>query len=80
MTVLSRTPASELPRPARERIGIANGQENLLVRVRLRHPTRALGKAEANLLRDRIYGDLHHGGVHQRASRPPARSLPTQPQ
>jgi phenylalanyl-tRNA synthetase alpha chain len=72
--VLSRTPASELPRSARERIGIADGQENLLVRVRLRHPTRALSRAEANVLRDRIYAALHHGSVHQWASAAPAGS------
>jgi phenylalanyl-tRNA synthetase alpha chain len=71
VTVLSRTPASKLPRSARERIGIADGQENLLVRVQLRHPTRALAKAEANLLRDCIYAALHHGNVHQWASGPP---------
>jgi len=74
VTVLSRTPASELPRSARKRIGIADGQENLLVRVQLRHPTRALTKAEANVLRDRIYAALHHGSVHQWASGAPAGS------
>lgn len=79
VTVLSRTAASELPRPARERIGIADGQENLLVRVQLRHPTRALGKTEANLLRDRIYTALHHGSGHQWASHAPAESALTQP-
>jgi phenylalanyl-tRNA synthetase alpha chain len=78
VTVLSRTPASELPRPARERIGIADGQENLLVRVQLRHPTRALGKAEANSLRDRVYAALHHGSVHQWANGETRGSVPTQ--
>jgi len=65
VTVLSRTPASKLPRSGRERIGITEGQESLLVRVQLRHPTRAVGKAEANLLRDRIYAALHQGSMHQ---------------
>jgi phenylalanyl-tRNA synthetase alpha chain len=32
------------------------------VRVVLRHPARALAKAEANALRDRIYAALHEGG------------------
>jgi phenylalanyl-tRNA synthetase alpha chain len=72
VTVMSRTPASELARAARDRIGIADGQENLLVRVQLQHPTRALGKVEANLLRDRIYAALHRGSVHQWVSGPPA--------
>jgi phenylalanyl-tRNA synthetase alpha chain len=59
--VAARTPAGELPASARERIGIADAQENLLVRVVLRHPTRSLAKAEANALRDRIYAALHEG-------------------
>lgn len=65
VAVRSRTPAAELPASARERIGIADGQENLLVRVLLRHPTRSLPKAEANRLRDRVYAALHEGAAHQ---------------
>jgi len=37
-------------------------QENLLVRVVLRHPSRSLPRAEANALRDRIYAALHQSG------------------
>ena len=59
--VAARAPAAELPPVARERIGIADDQENLLVRVVLRHPTRSLAKAEANALRDRIYAAMHEG-------------------
>ena len=62
VAIASRTPWSELPAAARERIGIREGQENLLVRVVLRHPTRSLPKPEANALRDRIYAALHEGG------------------
>jgi phenylalanyl-tRNA synthetase alpha chain len=65
VAVAARTPAAELPAVARERIGIADGQENLLVRVALRHPTRSLGKAEANALRNRIYAALHEGWRHE---------------
>jgi phenylalanyl-tRNA synthetase alpha chain len=61
VAVAARTPVGELPPAARERIGIADDQENLLVRVVLRHPTRSLAKAEANALRDRIYAALHEG-------------------
>jgi phenylalanyl-tRNA synthetase alpha chain len=61
VAVAARTPAAALPAAARERIGLADGQENLLVRVVLRHPTRSLAKAEANALRDRIYAALHEG-------------------
>jgi phenylalanyl-tRNA synthetase alpha chain len=68
VAVAGRTRACELPAAARARIGIGDDQENLLVRVVLRHPTRSLGKAEANALRDRIYGALHEGAVHQWAA------------
>jgi phenylalanyl-tRNA synthetase alpha chain len=70
VAVAARTPAAELPTVARERIGIADGQENLLVRVVLRHPTRSLAKAEANALRDRIYAALHEGSEWEWAAGP----------
>jgi phenylalanyl-tRNA synthetase alpha chain len=70
VAVASRTPSAELPAVARERIGIADDQENLLVRVVLRHPTRSLAKAEANALRDRIYAALHEGSVWEWAAAP----------
>jgi phenylalanyl-tRNA synthetase alpha chain len=66
--VLSRTPAARLPAAARARIGIDDHQENLLVSVVLRHPTRSLPKAESNRLRDRIYGALHEGSSHEWAA------------
>ena len=65
VAVAARTPAAELPAAARERIGISETQENLLVRVVLRHPTRSVAKAEANALRDRIYAALHEGTAHE---------------
>jgi phenylalanyl-tRNA synthetase alpha chain len=68
VAVATRTPVGELPAAARERIGIADGQENLLVRVVLRHPTRSLAKAEANALRDGIYSALHEGSAWAWAS------------
>jgi phenylalanyl-tRNA synthetase alpha chain len=61
--VLSRTPAAELSPVARARIGMRPEQENLLVRVVLRHPSRSLPRTEANALRDRIYAALHEGDV-----------------
>ena len=70
VAVAARTPAAELPAAARERIGIADDQENLLVRVVLRHPTRSLAKAEANALRDRIYVALHEGAEWEWAVTP----------
>jgi phenylalanyl-tRNA synthetase alpha chain len=62
VAIASRTRWDELPPAARARIGIHEGQENLLVRVVLRHPARSLPKPEANVLRDRIYAALHEGG------------------
>ena len=59
--LLSRTPAAHLSHGARERLGIKPTQENLLVRVVIRHPTRSVARAEANALRDRIYDALHEG-------------------
>jgi phenylalanyl-tRNA synthetase alpha chain len=68
VAVAARTPVPELPAAARARIGIADDQENLLVRVVLRHPTRSLPRAEANALRDRIYAALHEGGEREWAA------------
>jgi phenylalanyl-tRNA synthetase alpha chain len=76
VAVMSRTPAAALPPAARERLGIAPDQENLLVRVVLRHPTRSLAKTEANELRDAIYAALHHGALSQTSSPPTTASLP----
>ncbi|AXB43131.1 hypothetical protein [Amycolatopsis albispora] len=56
------TPYEELPEVARERLGARPGQQNLLVRIVLRHLDRTLSSAEANELRDRIYAALHQGG------------------
>jgi phenylalanyl-tRNA synthetase alpha chain len=76
VAVISRTPAAQLPQAARERLGIARDQENLLVRVVLRHPTRSLAKAEANALRDRVYAALHHGALSHTSSPPTTASRP----
>jgi phenylalanyl-tRNA synthetase alpha chain len=63
--VVSATRGEELPDAARQRLGLRAGQCNLLVRVVLRHVDRTLTDDEANRLRDRIYGALHQGTVHQ---------------
>jgi phenylalanyl-tRNA synthetase alpha chain len=62
--VRSRTPVAELPPAARERLGAAGDQVNVLVRVTLRDLERTLTREEANLLRDRIYAALHAGSAH----------------
>jgi len=63
VTVLSTTPYAALPGPARDRLGIRPGQDNVLVRVVLRPIDRTLTAGEANAVRDRIYGALHEGAA-----------------
>jgi phenylalanyl-tRNA synthetase alpha chain len=61
VSVVSETPAAALPAPARDRLGIGEGQKNVLVRVVLRRLDRALVRDEANGLRDAVYRALHEG-------------------
>ena len=63
--VLSETTHAALPEAARARIGLAPGQKNVLVRLTLRALTRTLTDAEANRLRDEVYGALHEGSNHE---------------
>ena len=63
--IVSDTAGDDLPEAARQRLGLLPGQRNLLVRIVLRHVDRTLTDAEANALRDRIYGAVHQGTVHQ---------------
>jgi phenylalanyl-tRNA synthetase alpha chain len=69
--VVSETPAADVPEAASERLGLRARQKNLLVRVVLRDPDRTLTSAEANRLRDRIYGALHRGSRHEWATGEP---------
>ncbi|HEY0019909.1 MAG TPA: hypothetical protein VGC13_26650 [Longimicrobium sp.] len=66
--VLGETPYAQLPPQARERIGIAPGQKNVLVRIVIRDLVRTLTSAEANALRDAVYASLHEGSAWQWAS------------
>jgi phenylalanyl-tRNA synthetase alpha chain len=68
VAVRSETPYEQLPASAVDRMGMAPGQKNVLVRVVLRHLERTLTDAEANELRDRIYAALHQGSAHEWAS------------
>lgn len=61
LEVRGRTAWSDLPASARSRLGLTEGQENLLLRVVLRHPDRALTSAEANDLRNQVYAAVHRG-------------------
>ena len=66
--VLSQTRIEDLPAQAIARIGMGEGQKNVLVRVVLRHPTRTLTSEEANRLRNDVYVAIHEGTTHQWAS------------
>ena len=59
VAVRSVTPAGDLPEPARTRLGIRDGQVNMLVRVVLRDLDATITTAVANRVRDRVYDALH---------------------
>lgn len=55
LEILTRTPVSLLPEAARARLGArGEGQENLLIRLTLRHLSRPISKSEANQLRELV--------------------------
>ncbi len=68
--VLGETPGDALPPAAWARLGLRPGQKNVLLRVVLRSPERTLTDAEANELRDAVYGALHEGTAHEWAVDP----------
>ena len=68
--VLAETRYADLPVAARQRMGLREGQKNVLLRVVLRALDRSLTHAECNELRDRIYAALHRGSAWQWASAP----------
>jgi phenylalanyl-tRNA synthetase alpha chain len=57
------TAASALPPAAVERLRLAPGQVNVLLRLVLQPLDRTLTDQEANVLRDRAYLALHRGRV-----------------
>jgi phenylalanyl-tRNA synthetase alpha chain len=66
--LLSETPGHELPAAAAQRIGIRDGQKNVLLRITIRSHERTLTDAEANDLRNRIYAAVHEGDRAQWAA------------
>jgi phenylalanyl-tRNA synthetase alpha chain len=58
VTILSTTPAADLPDASRKRLAIRDGEVNVLLRVVLRDLHRTLPKQTANALRDRLYAGL----------------------
>jgi len=61
VSIVSRTNFNDLPLVARERLGASEGQDNILVKITLRHPDVTLTKVEANSLYDGAYPKLHRG-------------------
>jgi phenylalanyl-tRNA synthetase alpha chain len=61
VTLMAETARTGLPAAARDRLGIGEGQKNVLVRVVLRRMDRALVRDEANALRDAVFRALHEG-------------------
>ncbi|HJY41236.1 MAG TPA: hypothetical protein VJ303_08370 [Steroidobacteraceae bacterium] len=67
--VLAETPYLDLSLAARRRLGISPRQKNVLLRLIIRDLERTLTSAEANELRDAVYGVLHRGSVKTWASK-----------
>ena len=61
--IVSETAGDDLPVVAVDRLGLKPGQKNVLLRLTMRHPTRSIGRDEANALRNRVYQVLHQGSV-----------------
>ncbi len=69
ITVLSQTPYKELPECAIKKLGITEGQKNLLVRIILRALDRTLTREECNRYRDQIYAAIHEGSIYDWTSK-----------
>jgi phenylalanyl-tRNA synthetase alpha chain len=67
--VLAETSYLDLSLAARRRLGISPRQKNVLLRLCLRDLDRTLTSAQANELRDAVYGALHQGSVKTWASK-----------
>jgi phenylalanyl-tRNA synthetase alpha chain len=72
VTVLHDVEYEKLPPAAIERLGIAPGQRNLLLRIVLCELERTLTSEEANRLRDGVYAALHRGTRAEWANAAPA--------
>lgn len=61
--ILERTPFDALHPVAKEKLGAKEGQDNVLVRIILRHPDKTLTKKEAADLYEMAYPKLHKGST-----------------
>lgn len=61
ISLITNTKYENLPSIAKERLGISTGQENWLIRIILRHPSRSISTEEANNIYKLIYEKVHQG-------------------
>lgn len=61
VVLVSKTSYENLPSVAKERLGIKEGQDNWLLRVKLRHPSKSIESQEANDVYKILYERLHQG-------------------
>ena len=61
--ILERTPFDKLNPIAKERLGAQENQDNVLVRITLRHPDKNLTKKESAELYEMAYPKLHQGNT-----------------
>lgn len=61
ISLVEATPYEKLPEIARTRLGIKNGQDNWLLRIILRHPSRSISSDEANGVYKMLYEQIHEG-------------------
>lgn len=59
--ISARTKYGDLPQIAKDHLGAVEGQDNVLVKITLRHPDKTLTKEEANALYDQAYPKLNKG-------------------
>lgn len=65
LAVLSWTPYESLPPHVQDRLAMAPGQANVLLRLVLRPVGRTLTDEEANVLRNQVYAAVHQGPVNE---------------
>ncbi len=61
--ILNRTPYEKLEPIAIQRLGANLNQDNVLIRITLRHPDKTLTRKESAELYDKAYPQLHQGDV-----------------
>jgi len=59
--LLKASDYASVPDPARRRLGMSPGQQNLLIRVTLRSLDSSISKQQANQIYDLVYAKLHEG-------------------